>query len=184
MSKKHRSPGENRELYTYDSRNQLIRHDSKTHNKTWTFSYDLGGNILQKNEYDYTTGTPGTANSTVNYTYGTGASADRVTSFGGQSVTYDGLGNITAIGSRSFTWDGRNLTGISESGLTWSAAYGAGGVRLSKTVNGTVTKFFVSGSRLLAQQTGGINTWFLYDNVGRMAGMLYNGTAYYYMYNV
>ncbi len=176
--------GEIRELYSYDSRNQLIRHDSKTHDRTWLFSYDLGGNILQKTEYAYTTGTPGTPLSTVTYTYGTGAAADRVTNFNGSAVTYDGLGNITSIGSRTFAWDGRNLTGISDTGLNWSAAYGAGGIRLSKTVNGTETRYYTSGSRILAQVTGSNKMWFVYDNVGKAAGVVYNGTAYYYMYNV
>ena len=43
---------------------------------------------------------------------------------------------------------------------------------------------YTSGSMILMQKTGSNTIRFLYDNVGRIEGMLHNGTAYYYMYNI
>ena len=47
--------------YTYDEANQLVREDNAQTNKTVTYAYDKGGNIVTKTEYAYTLGTPGTA---------------------------------------------------------------------------------------------------------------------------
>lgn len=40
--------------YTYDGLSRLIREDNKTFGKTYTWSYDAGGNILNRSEYDFT----------------------------------------------------------------------------------------------------------------------------------
>ena len=51
--------------------NQLVRANDGFANLTSTYTYDLSGNILERNEYDYTTGAPGTPTDTVAYTYNT-----------------------------------------------------------------------------------------------------------------
>ena len=64
--------GNNRTLlakYTYDEANQLIREDNAELAFSRTYTYDVGGNIVQKKTYAYTTGTLGTVLDTVNYTY-------------------------------------------------------------------------------------------------------------------
>ena len=40
--------------YKYDSLNRLIREDSKALKKTYIFSYDANGNIVERCEYAYT----------------------------------------------------------------------------------------------------------------------------------
>ena len=59
------SDGTNTTSYVYDSANQLIRENNQAAGKTWTWTYDRNGNILSRKEYDYTTGTLGTATSTT-----------------------------------------------------------------------------------------------------------------------
>ena len=44
------------DTFCYDERNQLIREDSQTQNKTIVYEYDLGGNLTEVKEYAYTTG--------------------------------------------------------------------------------------------------------------------------------
>ena len=50
----------------------------------WT--YDDAGNILSKREYAYTTGTLGTAQSTIYYGYGNAEWGDLLTTYGGKTV--------------------------------------------------------------------------------------------------
>jgi hypothetical protein len=51
--------------YYYDSLNQLTREDNLYINKTFTYEYDLAGNIKFKREYAYTTGTLGAVADTI-----------------------------------------------------------------------------------------------------------------------
>ena len=88
--------GSKLETYTFDSLNQLVRVDSQRENKSTTYSYDNRGNLLERKEYAYTTGTLGTATKTVNYGYTPAAGSywkDLMTSYSGQTITYDTIGN-------------------------------------------------------------------------------------------
>lgn len=42
-------------LYVYDCISRLVREDNKKLNKTFLFSYDKGGNIIECIEYAYST---------------------------------------------------------------------------------------------------------------------------------
>ena len=75
--------------YTYDDMNQLVRVNDGFANLTTTYTYDLSGNILERNEYDFTTGALGTPTDTVAYTYNT-TWRDQLASYDGQAITYDG----------------------------------------------------------------------------------------------
>ncbi len=57
-----------------------------------------GGNILSKKEYAYTTGTLGTVQDTISYGYGDSAWKDLLTSYDGQTLTADAIGNLTTDG--------------------------------------------------------------------------------------
>ena len=61
--------------------------------KVCLFVYNVGGNIVSKNEYAYTEGELITPTKTYNYTYGN-AWKDQLTSFDGNSITYDTIGNL------------------------------------------------------------------------------------------
>ena len=72
--------------------------------KSWVFAYDTAGNILSKKEYAYTTGTLGAALDTKTYTYATTGWKDRLTSFNGEAIAYDALGNPTTYRGHALTW--------------------------------------------------------------------------------
>ena len=56
--------------YTYDSLSQLIREDNAYADHSYTYEYDGNGNITSKNTYAYTTGTLGSVEDTITYSYG------------------------------------------------------------------------------------------------------------------
>ncbi len=111
---------------------------------------------------------------------------DLLTSFNGQAITYDEIGNPSpTVTAYAFTWQyGRRLSSISHNGDSISYTYDPDGIRTSKTVNGTTTKYHVMNGTLLGQTKGNDTIVFLYDEKGNKYGFDYNGTKYYYIFNV
>ena len=102
------------------------------------------------------------------------------------TITYDEIGNPLAYrDGYAFTWQyGRRLSSISHNGDSISYTYDPDGIRTSKTVNGTTTKYHVMNGTLLGQTKGSDTIVFLYDEKGNKYGFDYNGTKYYYIFNV
>ena len=173
-----------REKYTYDAKNQLIRHDSATQNASFVYEYDKAGNITAVKQYAYTTGTLGAVQSTTSYSYSTGTWKDLLVSYDGHAITYDASGNMKTYNGDTYTWNGRELQKIQGGSNTYTYKYNADGIRTSKTVNGTTTEYFLNGSQILAQKTGDTVLWFFYDSQGQRVGMAYSGMLYYYIYNL
>ena len=129
--------------YSYDKLNQLVRVDDKDNGESWTYTYDLGGNIVSKSRYAYTRGTLGTALQTINYGYTDSSWADLLTSYNGKSLTYDQIGNLKSDGTWTYTWEhGRQLLSMQTASTGWNFDYDATGQRTSKT-NGTLTYHYI-----------------------------------------
>ena len=170
--------------YSYDQLNQLVRADDQKAGVSTTYSYDVGGNIIFVKTYAYTTGTLGSPTNTVSYSYNNSNWKDLLTSYGGQSITYDQIGNpLTYRDGMQFTWDGRQLKTATVNGKETSYVYNSDGIRTSKTVNGVTTSYLVDGSTILAQQSGNEVLWFMYDSDSSRVGFTHNDTAYYYTKN-
>ena len=103
-----------------------------------------------------------------------------------EAITYDEIGNPLAYRDGfAFTWQyGRRLSSISHNGDSISYTYDPDGIRTSKTVNGTTTKYHVMNGTLLGQTKGSDTIVFLYDEKANRYGFDYNGTKYYYIFNV
>jgi len=170
--------------YTYDGLNQLTMvEDEKTITTTY-YTYDAGGNITNRTVDTGVHGAVGEELENVNYTYGDTNWKDLLTSYNGQSITYDAIGNpLSYCDGMNFTWEGRQLKTAVANGKNISYTYNSDGIRTGKTVDGTATKYFLDGSTILAQQTGSDVLWFLYESDGTRVGFTYNGTAYYYTKN-
>ena len=96
--------------YAYDALGQLIRVNDPHENATWVYNYDRGGNITSKVKYAYTTGTLGSALQTIPYVYGDSNWKDKLTSYNGQTITYDAIGNPLNDGMWTYEWQsGRQL---------------------------------------------------------------------------
>ena len=152
--------------YTYDALGQLLTEevDGVLVN---SMTYDNYGNILTKNG--------------KSYVYGDATWKDLLTSYDGQSITYDAQGNPTSYLGHTLTWEkGRQLKSFDN--ITYT--YNANGIRTSKTVNGVKHTYTLDGAKIL-RETWGDNVLIpLYDNEDSVCGILYNEIPYYFLKNL
>ena len=172
--------------YTYDELGQLIQVNDHSDTRsgsdgtTWTYSYDLGGNILQKQRFAYKDTT--TPLETVTYTYGDANWRDKLTAVNGSTIRYDAIGNPLSDGTWTYTWqNGRQLQKMQKSGVTAEFVYNADGLRVQKTVNGVVTKYTLHGKNVVHMTSGADELHFFYDAQNRQAVVVYNGVPYAYV---
>ena len=153
-------------LYTYDALGQLLT-ETKNGIIVNTMVYDNYGNIVKKN---------GKA-----YTYGNAVWKDLLTSYGGQSITYDAQGNPTSYLGHTLTWEkGRQLKSFG--GNTYT--YNANGIRTSKTVGGVKHTYTLEGTKILRETWGTSTLVPIYDNEESVCGILYNDVPYYFVKNL
>ncbi len=152
--------------YTYDDLGQLLteRVNGELVN---SMEYDNYGNILKKND--------------KTYTYGNETWQDLLTSYNGQTITYDAQRTPTSYLGHTLTWEkGRQLKSFD--GNTYT--YNKDGIRTSKTVNGVLHTYTLDGTNIV-KETWGTNTLIpLYDLDGTVCGLNYNGKAYYFYKNL
>lgn len=176
--------------FAYDELNQLVRADDLVKNCTEVYTYDNGGNILSVTTYPLTWGSLDgvTATKTVNYGYDDTNWRDKLTSYDGQAITYDEIGNPLSYRGYTLTWqNGRQLATLSGNGATANYTYDVDGLRTSKTVNGVKHEYYYVGSTLQYEKFGTTELWFFYDADGNPSGVRYkNGsttTDYYFVCN-
>ena len=176
--------------FAYDELNQLVRADDLVKNCTEVYTYDNGGNILSVTTYPLTWGSLDgvTATKTVNYGYDDTNWKDKLTSYDGQAITYDEIGNPLSYRGYTLTWqNGRQLATLSGNGITASYTYDVDGLRTSKTVNGVKHEYYYVGNTLQYEKFGTTELWFFYDADGNPSGVRYkNGsttTDYYFVCN-
>ena len=172
--------------YTYDALGQLIQVNDHSDTRsgengtTWTYSYDLGGNILKKERFAYADTT--TPLETVTYTYGDANWRDKLTAVNGNAIAYDAIGNPLSDGTWTYTWqNGRQLQKMQKAGVTAEFVYNADGLRVQKTVNGVVTKYTLHGKNVVHMTSGADELHFFYDAQNRPAVVVYNGVPYAYV---
>ena len=175
--------------YTYDELGQLIQVNDHSDTRsgengtTWTYSYDLGGNILKKERFAYADTT--TPLETVTYTYGDANWRDKLTAVNGNAIAYDAIGNPLNDGTWTYTWqNGRQLQKMQKSGVTAEFVYNADGLRVQKTINGVATKYTLHGKNIVHMTSGTDELHFFYDAQNRPAVVVYNGMAYAYVKNL
>ena len=110
--------------YEYDGLGQLLRENNAAAGRTWVMTYDNGGNILTKKEYNYTTGSVNglTPRNSLIYTYDNVwkdkltkvVYTDNITPSNSytRNYKYDAIGNPIEIGGVKYGWNGRQLIGI------------------------------------------------------------------------
>ena len=114
----------------------IVRDEQWTALRDETFSYDAVGNRTDR----------GAATTTGN----------RLTSFDGNTMTYDADGNMLTrsgpAGSWNFTWNALGqLEAVAKNGVTTSFGYDGLGRRVRKTTNGITTRFLYDGDNIVAQ---------------------------------
>ena len=163
--------------YTYDGLNQLTREDNAVLGKSWVFAYDTAGNILSKKEYAYTTGTLGAVLDTKTYTYAATGWKDRLTSFNGEAIAYDALGNPTTYRGHALTWGRiRQLESYRiDSNTLLTFAYDASGSRIRK---GTIS-YQSNGGKIISETRLAGTIRYYYGTTG-IVGFEYNDNDYFY----
>ena len=170
--------------YYYNELNELIQEDNQVLDKTITYSYDVGGNIINKIEYPYTTGTPAGATKTSPYAYDDANWKDKLTSFEGKEIIYDAIGNPLNYNLDTFTWEqGRQLAGKTGNGKDVTYKYNDSGIRTQKTVNGIKTNYHLVGDKVTYEENGTDKIYYTYDSSEHLVSMNLNGVEYYYITN-
>ncbi len=173
--------------YIYGSNNQLVRVNDETLNKTFIYNYNSRGNITSKSIYSYTTADPisSTPTSTDTYTYGDSNWPDKLTSYNGQTITNDEIGNPLSYKGYTMTWTaGRLLDSMVGNNQSLYFKYGEDGNRTQKTVGTTVTRYTTIDGRITYQNDGTNVLQFHYDHDNELAGVMINGTEYIYVKNL
>jgi len=141
--------------YYYDELNEVRREDNQALSNTSTYAYDLGGNITEKVTYAYTTGALGTPTQTINYAYADTNWKDKLTSYDGKTITYDGIGNPLTYDGWTYTWEeGRQLATMVKGATNLTFKYNDSGIRTQKTVNGITTKYTLNGDKVTFEDNG------------------------------
>ena len=167
--------------YRYDELSRIIREDNKQFNKTSTFGYDCGGNIVTKEEYPYTL-SENLENGTLHlYTYPISGWRDRLckhsvisksTENGTEVVRqineefeYIGCsGNPSKYRNSLLSWSHGNQLDMIENKASFT--YNVSGIRTSKTSNGFTTNYFLDGAKILEQKDALNTLQFYYGSNG------------------
>ena len=160
------TPVTNTTLYTYDALGQLLT-ETMNGEVVNSMEYDNYGNITKKNGKVYT--------------YGNSKWKDLLTSYNGQSITYDAQGNPLTYLGHTLEWEkGRQLKKFDNVEYT----YNANGIRTSKKVGGVLHTYTLDGTKILREVWDGNTLVPLYDNEDGVCGILYNSVPYYFIKNL
>ena len=168
--------------YGYDMMNQLVSVDDKLNGKVYNYTYDAGGNLI----FETVTDSNGTTSNA--YEYNNSNWGDVLTSYNGQNITYDEIGNpLTYRDGMSMTWkNGRQLATLTNGDTSISYGYDSDSVRTTKTVNGVKYTYAYLNGQLMYETRGDAKFYYSYDANGILYNVRYTltdgGTEYSYYY--
>ena len=170
--------------YQYDGLGQLLRENSAYTGKTVVYKYDNAGNILEADEYSYAKGELGEKLSTKKYSYDDLDWKDLLTSFNGQEITYDEIGNpLSYRNNINLSWSGRQLISLQTNEKNVLYSYNSSGIRTSKIVNGIETTYQLEGRKIISETTSGEVKWYIYDDNDSIIGFEYENKVFYFEKN-
>ena len=175
-------------LYEYDEFNQLITSCDYINQKQYRYDYDEAGNILT--ETVSRIGAHGQLYDSRVNTYGYDDSnwGDKLTSYNGETITYDEIGNpLSYRDGMTMSWlNGRKLTTLQSGNDSISYKYDSNGVRTSKTVNGVEYTYEYLNGKLMHETRGEKVFEYCYDANGQLYAVSYKANSstdavtYYY----
>ena len=176
--------------YYYDVYNQLTTAIDHENSEKTEYTYNQAGNLTRRKRYtiDYSLNPTATLEN-ISYVYGDSTWKDLLTSYNGQTITYDAIGNpLNYRDGITLTWqNGRELASYSDANYDITYSYGADGMRTKKSIDvlGDV-KYVYEGGLLLQMDYLGKIFDFSYDANGTPIGFRYNdnGAISYYYYGV
>ena len=106
---------------------------------------------------------------------------DLLTSYDGQTITYDAQGNPLNYLGHTLTWEkGRQLKSFDNIQYT----YNANGIRTSKTVGDVCHNYVLDGVNIIEESWNGNTLRPIYDNEETVCGIFYNGEPFYFHKNL
>ena len=170
--------------------NQLLTATDYKHERKYEYAYDSAGNIQSEKIYDLSVSSAEPFKTNV-YNYGDETWGDLLTSYNGQAITYDEIGNpINYRDGITFSWSkGRQLDSLTKNGETVSYTYDDSGMRLTKTVDGVKYTYLYEGGLLVQETRGDMIFDYSYDANGRIRMGAYRSTpsstpsCFYYALN-
>ena len=169
--------------YTYTKDNELLNlaHTWTGGEATYIYGFDGNGrrtNLRISNDiFDpWLTMTPSLTLTSNNL--------NQLTSIGGTPLGYDLNGNLLNDGTHIYTHDAVNRLVDVDGTITY--AYDAQGRRVSKTVNGTVTKYVYDGARVIAEYDGAgqlLRKYIYGPGLDEPVLMQVGTTRYYYLFD-
>ena len=161
--------------YQYDGTNQMIT--ERIDDNSITYTYDAGGNITSKTEKGITT----------TWLYEDEQWSDLLTSYDGQTITYDEIGNpLTYRDGMSFAWEkGRQLKQVTKEDEITSYQYNSSGLRTQKVSSkyGTTT-YMLEGGLILSSTSENETIYFYYNEKNQAVAMRINDETYVYERNL
>ncbi len=152
--------------YNYDSRGFLTKADNET------FAYDKNGNIVNYN------GTVIGYDETIK---------DRITSVGGQRITYECEESInpTTWNGRGYDYEGRQLRRYTYNRKGMNYVYDDRAQRIRKENDeGYSTRYYYNGDKLVIEDGPNGRLEFLYDENGRLYGFVKDEKKYFYIKDI
>lgn len=170
--------------YYYDNINELIKEENFKTNTKINYYYDEYGNITSTKIADMSTNEVLTEHT---YLYQNPNWEDQLTSYNGQEITYDEIGNPKSIGNYiTMNWiNGKSLYQYVDNAnnLNITYQYNENGIRTTKIVNGNKTNYYLENNNIIYEQNTNRTLYYLYDLTG-VCGIRYNGNIYHFIKNL
>ncbi len=164
--------------FEYNIYDELICEYDYNRNEKRQYNYNKRGNVISST---ITMLSDMSTRTIHNYEYNNINWRDLYTSIDGQGVVYDEIGNPLIYGNMVMTWDSDTmLKTVQKDNDYIEYVYDESGNRISKNINGEVTKYITDGNILLGKESNGIEVWYVYNSVGKVIGFIYDDNTYYY----
>lgn len=166
--------------YKYDKFERLIKEVDYKNGVEKKYEYDLEGNILNVIEKSIDNGK---IIHTDKYVY-SDEQDDLLVAFNDVAIEYDQMGNPIKIGDSLLAWEyGKKLASYNLGNDEIKYKYDYNGNRIEKNINGTKTKYYYDGNKLIAEDRNGNVLTYLYDGNSGLLGFTYLNYVYYYEKN-
>ena len=168
--------------YFYDEQGQLIRENNFLTNESIVYEYDIKGNLINKTIYScFKESVSNTSpKKIIKYTYD---DDNRILSYDGKPIKYDEIGNISKYPDcLSIKCEYGKISEITSPNINIKYDYDDKGNRISKSVNGIVTKFNFTDKEAFETVDGKVFRWYLSNEKGNKH-FSFDGKDYSYICN-
>lgn len=168
--------------YFYDKQGQLIRENNFLTNESTVYEYDIKDNLINKVVYSCLKENVSNTSPKKNtkYTYD---DDNRILSYDGKPMEYDEFGNISKyLDYLSIKWKNGKISEITSPNGNIKYNYDDKGNRISKSVNGIVTKFNFTKKEAFQTVDDKVFRWYL-SNEKSNKHFSFDGKDYSYICN-